>query len=291
MNTTTQSADTCTTEAAQIKAIAIASTEIRQANGGHEFVTLPPGYSAQSIEHMRAFPSRAKGTTRVNDASSFITVVNDQTTARLRIYGQLYDQNGKADPKFTAVLNDHLSTSLTEPLPAWAHAGWQDHRVSYACPLSTEWKTWTGMHKRSMKQADFAQFIEDNLPDIVTPAAAEMLEIARTLEARKGVNFKSGIRLQNGDQQFTFEETTEAKAGEKGHLSVPERFEIAIPVFEGAKTRNLIVARLRYRIDNGKLDMWYDLERHHKDLEAAMKDLWQEIATGCGTTVINGAPA
>lgn len=291
MNTTSQGLDATTTEAAQIQAISVAASGVRAALGGHEFAILPPGYTAQSIEHMRGTPSRAKGTTHVNDAASFVHLVNSQKTPRLRIYGQLYDQNGRQAPRFIAVLNDHMDTNQPEPVPAFAHAGWQDHRISYACPLSTEWKTWTAAHKKVMKQAEFAQFVEDNLPDVINPAAAEMLEIARTLEARKGVNFKSGIRLQNGDQQFTFEETTEAKAGEKGHLSVPEKFEIAIPVFEGAATRNLIAARLRYRIDNGKLDMWYDLERHHKDLEAAMRDLWQEIATGCRTTVINGSPA
>lgn len=83
-----------------------------------------------------------------------------------------------------------------------------------------------------MNQADFARFIEDNAPDIASPPAADMIEISRSLEAKKKVNFASAIRLDNGKTEFTYEEDIEGTAA-KGRLQVPQVFTIGIPVPEG----------------------------------------------------------
>jgi uncharacterized protein YfdQ (DUF2303 family) len=247
-----------------------------------QFVLLPPGYKLESLERLTSYPLRSRGNTTARSADAFVELVKQLCTDQSRLYGQLFDRNNKAAPKFLAVVNDHQLVS----------AGWRDHTITYNCPLSTEWATWIGSNKREMSQPTFAQFVEDNAPDIIDPLPAEMLEVARTLESRKGVNFKSGVRLSNGEVQFAYEESIESKAGEKGQLKVPEVFTIGIPVFEGARQKNAIKARLRYRIaDKGSLTLWYDLERPHKDLEAAMADLWADIAAATGRTIINGEPS
>lgn len=55
--------------------------------------------------------------------------------------------------------------------------------------------------------------------------------------------------------------------------------------------RYAVEARLRYRIDGGKMQMWYELVRPHKILEDAVSAVWDEIADALGATVLNGAPA
>ena len=50
-----------------------------------------------------------------------------------------------------------------------------------------------------------------------------------------------------------------------------------------------VTARLRYRIaDQGKLTMWFDLLRPHKVLEDAVREVWHQIQTETGLTILNG---
>src|SRR5258708_5154062 len=112
------------------------------------------------------------------------------------------------------------------------------------------------MAGQTMTPVNFAQFIEENQIDIRTPPGAKILEVARGLQARRSVHFVSAVRLQTGDQEFTFNETTEGTVG-KGKAQVPEEFKLGIPVFFGGVSYE-VVARLRYRLDEGKLQLWYD---------------------------------
>lgn len=239
---------------------------------GHPYIVIPAGATVQDGEPYLSAPLRKKGSVTLNDVGSFVAYVNAEKTAATRIYGQ------QTPPSFVAVLNDH------GPEPAW-----KDYRASYACPLSIEWKTWSGTSGRQMNQADFAAFIENNLPDIAVPPAADMLEISRSLEAKKKVNFASGIRLSNGQNELTYEEQVSGTAN-KGKLQVPEEFTIGIPVLEGG-IKYAVSARLRYRIaDGGTLSMWYELIRPHKVLEDAVNEVWAIVADKTGLTIFNGKP-
>lgn len=238
------------------------------------FVILPPGATVHSIEGLQDSPSRTRGTVAVRSAQSFVFLFKDRRIDGCvsRVYGVM-----TPSPKFVAVLNDHDQLI----------AGWRDDRIVYDCPLSREWKTWMGASGKQMDQATFAAFIEDNLPDIATPPAADMLEIARSLEAKKKVNFASGLRLSNGEHQITYEEQIDGTAA-KGRIQVPETFSIGIAVLEGGD-RYQVEARLRYRIgDGGKLSMWFDLLRPHKILEDAAGFVWKWIESELGLTIVHG---
>ncbi len=137
-------------------------------------------------------------------------------------------------------------------------------------------------------QMEFAEFIEDNAPDIVEPDSATMLEVARDLSAKTDVDFASAIRLQNGQVQFKYSEQIKGTYG-SGNLDVPERFTISIPVHIGSE-RVGITARLRYRIASGKLTFWYDLLRADMIERNAFLAVRKAIGDTLGVTVINGAP-
>jgi uncharacterized protein YfdQ (DUF2303 family) len=233
---------------------------------------IPEGFKLEDLERMMPSPARTRGITKLRDTNSFIQfvkgVVQDDADG-IAIYGTM------DKPSFTAIFN---------------HNGWRDWRAVYDCPLSREWDTWLGTSGRQMSQADFARFIEDNLPDVANPPAAEMLEISRSLEAKKKVNFASGIRLSNGQNELTYEEEISGTAA-KGKLQVPETFTIGIPVLDGGE-RYAVEARLRYRIaEGGKLTMWYDLNRPHKILEDAVKAVWDKIAGETALPMYHGIPA
>jgi uncharacterized protein YfdQ (DUF2303 family) len=154
---------------------------------------------------------------------------------------------------------------------------------------SEEWTRWKGNDGARTNQIDFAEFIEDNAPDIVTPDPATMLEVARDLSAKTEVDFGSAIRMQNGSVQFKYSEQVKGTFG-AGNVEVPERFVIAIPVYVGSE-RVKITARLRYRINAGKLSFWYDLLRAEAVRRDAFLDVQKSIADTLGIRIINGVPA
>lgn len=240
------------------------------------FVVIPNDHDVIKLEDTLLNPLRTRAKVQINAADSFIAYIAKHKTAATALYGLMGEK-----PSFLAIIDDNLN----------GIAAWREHQVRYACPLSPEWLVWTSKEHngKAKSQVDFARFIEDNLLDIIEPTAADMLAVSRTLEAKKSVQFNSGVRLDNGDVQFTFNEETKGTAG-KGTLEVPERFGIAIPVFEGGD-KYMVDARFRYRISNGgELTMWYELERPHKVIEHATKEVWAAIADGTGLPITNGNP-
>lgn len=238
---------------------------------GTPYTTVPEGYRIESLEAMLSMPVRKRGKITLNDSKSFIAYFKKHSLIS-SIYGQINP------PCFIAVIDDHGKSD----------AGWREHFAEYKCPLSEEWETWVRNNTRQMTQAEFAKFIEDNLPDVVTPPGADMLEISRSLEAKKKVNFASGIRLQNGQNELIYEEQIQGTAA-KGKLQIPEIFSLGIPVLDGGP-RYKVDARLRYRINEGRLSFWYDLVRHHKVLENAVMDVWKEISEQTAQEIFNGDP-
>lgn len=242
--------------------------------GNTQVVVVPDGYKVEDLERLLDVPARKRGTYRMRDALSFVGYyARHRNSVGTSLYGRVNP------PSFMAVFDDHRMDSI---------GGWRDHVCVYECPLSVEWLAWIASNKKVMKQADFAQFIEDNLPDIVEPAGADMLLISRTLEAKKKINFASGVRLDNGEVQLTYEEEVAGTAA-KGKLQIPETFSIGISVLEGGP-RYKLTARLRYRIEGGNLTLWYDLLRTHKVLEDAVLAVWQQIETDTGDKIFNGTP-
>lgn len=233
------------------------------------FAVVPEGYKLESLAHFLDNPVRKKGAVVFYDSASFIRYFVEQQQDGSKIYGRLTGQ-------FEAVFDDH-----TKDL-----SGWKEHRAKFGVTHSLQWATWTRNNKQQMPQEKFAQFIEDNLPDIVAPEAAHILEVSRSLQAKKKVNFSSGIRLANGQNEFTYEEEIQGTTA-KGKLHVPETFTLGLPVFENG-TGYKVEARLRYRINEGGLTMWYDLLRPEKFVEDAVREIWAEIESGTEVEILNG---
>jgi len=270
------------TEAAAVDTLAASHQDTRLV-GSTPVVLLPGGYAVHDLSAKLEAPTRKRGTTKLNDAESFIAVVKDQSNDSTRLFSTINP------PTFTAVFNHHAEG-----------AGWGDHRAKYDAPLSPEWKAWTGIDAKKLNQLDMAQFLETNMVDVVyiataagepgSPDGATLLEICRTLEATKKVNFKSSVRLPNGSAEFTYDEEVNGTAV-KGTMTIPEQFSIGVPVFEnGEKYRQDV--RFRYRIqEGGQLVIWLELIRPHKVIEDAVKQLREHVAKETGLQVLNGEPS
>lgn len=273
--------DNCNIQSAIDVGAALAGPKILTDVGAESFVIVPEGYALHGLERYQENPSRKRGNVSLDTVESFTAYVKRHA-----------DQNATtifADAEhchLTAVINDHADNHDGMP-------NWGDFRARYICPLSDPWGIWVGNNGVPMTQANFAAFIEDNLPDIVGkedgPDPADMLIVSRNLEARSAVTFAQGTRLQTGDVELSFIEKTDATVNAtKGKIAVPENFDIGIPVFRNG-TNYRITARLRYRINDGKLSMWYDLLRWKQVKDDAFNNVVKTVQE-LDLPVFYGAP-
>ena len=158
------------------------------------------------------------------------------------------------------------------------------HTVTYDCPLTPEAKHWLEGNSKHMDQFLFAQFIETGMLEIVDPVAATMLEIASSLQAKSNVNFRSGLRLDNGAVNLSYQEDVQGSAGVDGNLQIPQKIVLNICLFRGDTVAYRIEANFRYRVAGGKLALWYELVRPHAALEDAVTAIAGKIKTGVGET-------
>ncbi len=243
------------------------------APGSGVFTVVPKGYELASLEGFLARPLHVRQIVDLDDAESFIEYVKEyRLDERTRIF---FDQE---EAEFVAVLDYHGNGEAPE---------WCAHRAMFKAQQSVEFTTWMAQNKRQMQQVEFARFLEENLPDVVEPAGAVLLEIALTFEAKKDVEFASGVRLQNGQIQLTYNEVVRGTA-QKGTLEVPEQFVLGIPIHTGGPSYRIPV-RLRWRLHEGKATFWYELVRPHRFVEAALKEIRERIAAETALKVLAGS--
>jgi uncharacterized protein YfdQ (DUF2303 family) len=237
------------------------------------YALIPAGVKLQDLEGLLPAPTRIRQGITVLDADTFIAYVTRFASPAAAVFC-----NGPDGRTFTAVLDYHQPET-----PAWGQ-----HKAEYCCPITIEWGRWKAGDRKRMSQAEFAEFIEENIKDITSPAdlpqapnSADMLEISRTLEAKKNISFRQGTRLDNGQVQLTYNEEIDGRAGEAGRLSIPEQFFIAVKPFLGGDAF-CVPARFRYRIVEGRLQMWFELVRPDKVLEEAYNAVRQKIQSAIG---------
>jgi uncharacterized protein YfdQ (DUF2303 family) len=232
---------------------------------GTPFIVIPEGFKLDSLaDLMPVAEKRLKA--QFDELDSFNRYVNEHKNDDTRIFSHV-DGEGCS---FEAIIDFHGK-----------EAAECKHRALYLCPKSIEWKRWTGANARPFNQTEFARFLEDNLIDIIDPQGSDILEIATSLEAKQSVDFASGVRLQNGAQKLAYQETIEAKAGEKGDITIPEKFTLGIAPFQNGEKWKLD-ARFRYRINSGKLTLSYELHRPHIIIEDACKGVVASIKDKTG---------
>lgn len=222
-----------------------------------------------NLETGLAAPLRKRGTVQVFDAASF----NELLEANEGRYATIYINRDVDAPAIVAVMNGN-----GDPGP-----GWGDFRIEIVFRFTSQWKRWKAIDGKMMPQLAFAEFIEDNLGDVVSPVGAEMLEIAQYLSATRSVDFKSGIRLSDGRIQLTNVESMDAKVG-VGQTAIPETISLGLaPVFGLPPFK--IDARFRYRIESGKLQLGIKLQRIEDIMAAVVNDMV------VGTVATEGRPA
>lgn len=200
-------------------------------------VFVPPGYRHDIVdtERFNERPSRRKRSVIVTRTSALVDYLRRfvvPTDCTLYVNPQT--------PGVVGVLDD------TE--------GWRDDRVCLQWRQTTGWVRWSNASGKMLDQETFADLIEEGLTEIAKPSGADLLELAQSIHATTDARFSSDRRIVSGQVQLSYVETINATAGSDGKMTIPAEITLVLAPFEGAAPRT-ITARLRYRVQGGKLSL------------------------------------
>lgn len=263
--------------AAALSALAGAAMQATNVDG-HHFVMVPKDFRREDItdavEKAQPTPYRKRGTIHVHDLDSLLAYARDQSAAE---FGYIYANIDSR--KIIAVFNDAKGGS----------PGWRDHRCEYQAAYTPEFGKWLEKDRKEFSQGAFAEFIEDNLADLHPDFAQVLLDVATTISAKTNINFSSARRLENGQVQLTYNEVIDAKAGAAGALEIPKVFSLGMRVFRNGPGY-VIRARLKYRLHDGSVKFWYELDRIERVIEDAFAGYVDQLRADSGYSVLLGAP-
>jgi uncharacterized protein YfdQ (DUF2303 family) len=243
------------------------------------------------IDEFRQEPDRRAGTATALTLRSFIDLVNRHKDDGSVVFGE----TAWPSPKLTAVIDYHDLERT---------ARWGRHRISYAFPITDEFKAWVANNAKAMEQGEFAAFLEEHAAELASPldgekseferlfkatfaSPNELIDLSRSLEVFVGAKVKRQERLQTGERTIEFSEEHLNGSGEK--ITIPGIFMLSVPAFvDGHAVR--IPARLRYRLGGGSITWFYQLYRWEFWLrEQVVSDL-HRVGEETGLPTFEGSP-
>lgn len=230
---------------------------VRASYGSKVEITDLEGYLEQ--------PRHARGGAELHDADSFAKYVSRLVgTPEGPMVAQASLWADDEARSVVCVFNDHTDG---------AAPGWRDLRARFTARVDKDWERWRAQDSKMMTQLAFGEFLQDMVHTIVEPAAAALMQTAMTFTARRGLQFESAARIDTGDINLVYKETTKAEAA-KGNIEMPSSVVIQTPVFYGQAPIQ-IRARLRPRITPDGLQVGYVLQRP----DLAERTSFDEIVT------------
>lgn len=264
---------------------------VQSGEEGDALFALPDGWRLETsamLERLAPTPYRKRGQAKFVDTASFISFANLHKLPETALYAQV-DRDQKNPLTITAVFNDHQPSAFDESSP-----GWQDFSATLVPKVSHEWSVWLSNSGKPMSQFEFALFIEDNMKDIASPedktmpTGTQMLQLATRFELTQDKRIKSAVRVQSGGTNIEYVEDEDAGTVER--MQAFDRFALGIPVFWRGQAY-MIEAKLRYRLREGVLKIWYDLVRPDAVVDDAVESVLAQVQTGVGINVFYGAIA
>ncbi|GGG77758.1 hypothetical protein GCM10011415_28360 [Salipiger pallidus] len=223
---------------------------IIEGDHGQRFALTPPDYTLTAIPSPHALPPHIIEQLTTDDADSLIRYANRFSTSASVLIADIDTL------AVHACLDWHGHNQATDAESL--KTGARKHTASLKLRESEEFKRWNKIEGQLIDQMEFAEFLDENAADIITPEPATMIEIARDLEATQGVNFKSSTRLQTGERSIVYETETHTR----GEMKVPTQFTLQIPLFAGEEPVEIVASfRFRPRPDGLKLGfVWRRVE-------------------------------
>lgn len=275
---TVDNIDTAIEAGKRLRELELAPMAYAIVSNGRPYFIKPTLATIEDAERWLPAPVATRATVALADADSFVAYVKRFADAGTVVFADLVNR------RFEAVIDYHQKDE-----PRWCR-----HRATFACALTPDWLTWSKADKTVMDQEAFGLFLESNIPNIAEPAAADLVAMSLTLDAKKAVEFRSSTRLSDGQVQFKYEESIEGRAtgSQGGELKIPHAFVLGLVPFVGmdpTKPRRL-EARFRYRIQAAKLSLWFELVRPEEVLRTAFEELTAGVRAGLdGVPLLSGS--
>jgi len=244
---------------------------IQAGSGYGQVMVIPDGYKVTDLEKYQGKPKRIRAQVNVITAESFCAY---------------YKQFAPPDISQAFVNEQKNAFAVIFDYGIPDQPAWRDHRLTYMPPWGLAWTRWRDQQHRPMSQTAFAEFIEENADDVLTPDGATLLEMALSLDAIKKVEFISNKRLADGFREFTYNEKIEGKG--KRNVIFPEEITLQLPIFHDGPTEQ-VRCLLRYRVNEDGLTVGYVIHRQEFRERDAFISILEGIQNELGVTFIHGA--
>jgi uncharacterized protein YfdQ (DUF2303 family) len=234
-------ADRTETEVAQDFAAVIAVQGFKPEKRG-AFAVVPDGFEVKSLEEFQSAPDSIEADHKFVDVLSLAAYLKRFPTPETMICADYQAA------KISAVIDGDAPSQPSH----------KRHKAGFKAMLHDVTEAWLGICGKGMTQIEFGLFLEDHAVDVVTPDAADVMDMVMKFDAIKKVEFKSSTRLSDGSRQFQYIEENEGRGG----VVLPDHFVVMAPVYRGMEAQR-IKFMVRYRINDGKLR--FQVEMHDKD--------------------------
>lgn len=231
------------------------------------------------LEDAMPFTLAPAGSFAFADMASFLAYVKRYSTEPASIYWKQSDLSVRpsAVAEVECVFDEWKPPVAGEPKDFYPRRVW---RANIELRISPELEAWANNDRKAMPSAKFAEFIEENIEDLPAPTGEKMLKVATTIQGKRTLSFKSGVRLDNGMVDIAYVEggSDSAGSGANGNLKIPQMFEIAIPVFKNLDAGIKLAARFKYRLQgDGSVLMQYELVKPWKAVELAVSEQMKAV--------------
>lgn len=227
---------------------------------GTPFMVMPKTCEVVDVSKYEP-PQFIKQDVMLQDVESFTAYVNAFKLHNTLIFANI---QGNAC-RFVAAIDYH------EPGPD-GRPGRVTHRAAMGTEFTPEWADLMDFDGFEFDQVTFAEFLEQRVKLFVEPIGANLLELVQNLHGASNVRFSSAMRLQSGAHRFHFDGEVELRgqAG-GGDIELPKELRLGIAPFVGL-TMYSVQVRLKYRIKEHKLVIWYEVvDKQHIVRDAIME--------------------
>lgn len=214
--------------------------------------------SFRDLEEYLKKPTRIILNERLNVFSSYIEAVSSRFDKNeAAIYTRLSRRGKFDDFEFYGYAKDCRNGD-----PNWRN----DFTIGWDACYAIKAKDWIQYDEEEFSQEAFALFLDKHINDIrcvdselqkTFPTQMELFNFVSTLQDSKSDRFTRKVNIQNGDMTVSLER--ESDDGTKQQLKLFERFPLVLQIYEGFPTYQ-VTAKLRFRIRDGHVTFWYDIE-------------------------------
>jgi len=238
----------------------------------------------ESIEKFLGAPVSIKESRSFDDLRGFVEYINayknDNTAAfanRNRIQ-VVFDYHGKDSPR------------------------WGSHSIEFSYRRSSRWGLWEKNNNQWKSQEDFADFLDNGLEEITTPAQNVVLDIVKNFRAT--VNAEAESQIGADGTHFSYRQTIKGGA-KKTDVTLPEFLSIKVAPYDGLHVLNELLfddalripvyefkAKLSWRMkqsaDASKPDFKVQLLNFELAIDETLESVRQAIKTLTGVTTYIG---